>query len=303
MYHDDVLLVSMKKVLVIRLLVSAALLLILFFFWTSFSNTHSFFKKGLCERGVLCVSFLDVGQGDATFIESPSGVQVLIDGGPGSNVLRQLAKHMRFFDRTIDVVVATHPDKDHIAGLVDVLLRYEVSTIVLTENNSATPAATQFESLVEQEDAEIIYARRGQTFDLGMGALLTTLFPDRNPEDLESNTASIISRLTYGETSFVFTGDAPQSVERYLVSLYGIGLQSDVLKVGHHGSKTSTAETFVSAVDPDYAVISSGKNNRYGHPHQQVVDILDASDIETKNTAYSGSIMFRSDGNSVEFIQ
>lgn len=248
---------------------------------------------------MLTVSFLDVGQGDATFIESPSGTQVLIDGGKNSMVLRELSQAMGFFDRDIDMVVITHPDLDHIGGLIDVLKKYEVKTIVMTENENDTPAVEVLKDAIKNENAEVILARTGQVYDLGEGAMLTVLFPDRDPTHLESNTASIVAILTYGDSEFLLTGDSPKGIEEYLVSIHGSGLQSDVLKVGHHGSKTSTADTFVSAVSPALAIISAGKDNQYGHPHTEVTSLLSARSIPYKNTADEGSIILFSDGEKI----
>ncbi len=257
------------------------------------------------KRGELRVTIFDVGQGDAIFIESSTGRQALIDGGPpDGGVLRQLSERMGFFDRSLDFVLATHPDKDHIGGLPDVLARYDVAEIVLTENRGESAAAEAFLAGVETEGAAITYARRGMVFDLGAGALLTILFPDRDPSFLESNTASIVARLTFGESEFLFTGDSPQSIEDYLVILDGgapsagwrSGLASDVLKVGHHGSRTSTSEFFLSVVRPEYAVISAGKGNQYGHPHAEVLAALREAGAEIQNTAESGSVTFVSDG-------
>ena len=269
--------------------IGAVMLLVALFFLGETSGTRD---------PVLSVYFLDVGQGDATLIESPDGTQVLIDGGPDSSVLRELGKILGFFDRDIDMIIATHPDADHIGGLIAVLDRYTVGTIVLTQNNSDTPAAGLFLEQVQREGAEIIDARSGQMFTFG-GAELRILFPDRDVSGLESNTASIVSQLVYGNTEFLFTGDSPKAIEEYLVGVYGDGLRSDVLKIGHHGSKTSTAEAFASTVDPDYGIISAGKDNTYGHPHQEVLDTLRSRGVETKNTAEVGSILIESDGTSV----
>jgi competence protein ComEC len=253
---------------------------------------------------LLRVTFLDVGQGDATFIESPTGTQVLIDGGKGSVVLDPLQKVMGFFDRDIDMVVATHPDMDHIGGLIDVLKRYNVSTILITENVSDTPAFETFLGEVKNEGAQILYARRGEIYDLGRGeagsTTLSILFPDHDPSGLESNTSSIVARLAYGESEYLLTGDSPQEIEEYLVSI-GTSLQSDVLKAGHHGSKTSSAESFVSAVAPMYAIFSAGKDNSYGHPHREVVDRFTAHGVIQKNTADQGSIFSESDGKVILF--
>ena len=240
----------------------------------------------------------------STFIESPTGTQVLIDGGKGSSVLGALSSAMGFFDRDIDMVIATHPDMDHVAGLIDVLRRYEVETILLTENKSDTPAFTTFLEAVQEEGATVVYARRGQVFDLGRGELgsttLSILFPDRDPSMLESNMSSIVARLVYGQSEYLLTGDSPEEIEAYLVDS-GVMLQSDVLKAGHHGSKTSSSEVFVSAVAPTYAIFSAGKNNSYGHPHKEVIDRFTARNVIQKNTAEEGSIYSVSDGVSILF--
>lgn len=251
------------------------------------------------SRSELTVSFLNVGQGDATFIESPTGVQILIDGGPDRSVLRELAAIMPWHDRTIDVVIATHPDADHISGLVDVLQRYEVSHILEPGVKHDTPQAESMLKSVAAENAEYTLARRGHAIDLGGGAFLEILFPDRDANDFETNTASIVARLVYGETSFLFTGDSPASIEKYLVALDGKALESDVLKVGHHGSNTSSALLFVGFVAPSRAVISRGCDNRYGHPHQEVLATLERFEIEVKDTCKDGTVTFISDGTQV----
>lgn len=269
-------------------------------------TTLTIFARGQDEeKGLLQVTFFDVGQGDATFIESPSGTQVLIDGGKGGSVLSSLHTAIGFFDTDIDMVVATHPDMDHIGGLIDVLKKYTVHTILMTENMSDTPAFHMFLEKVKEEGVKVRYARRGQVYDLGFGpqgsTTLTILFPDHDPSGLESNTASIVARLVYGKSEYMLTGDSPKEIEEYLVSIGTSTLVSDVLKVGHHGSRTSSAETFVTAVDPLYAIISSGKDNTYGHPHREVTDLLRVHNIQQKNTADEGSIRTFSDGNVLWF--
>ncbi len=277
-------------------------------------------KRGILLLGIVLISFgvwaavlfstpnqtkyfqahyLDVGQGDATFFETPDGVQVLIDGGRDASVLRMLASEMSFFDRTIDIVIATHPDSDHIAGLIDVLKRYEVKTIVLTENESDTPTAAAFAAAVSTEGAQLIYARAGQEFQLGASTTLTILFPDRNPAGFESNASSIVSKVQYGDIGFMVTGDSPQSIEEYLVRKMGDELESEVLKAGHHGSKTSSSEEFIEAVAPQYAVISAGTDNSYGHPHQEVMDRLKSRHLKILETAKEGTITLISDGEKV----
>jgi len=252
------------------------------------------------QPGKLTVSFLDVGQGDAIFIESPSGVQVLVDGGPGRSVLRRLGRSMGFFDRNLDVVIATHPDADHIGGLPDVLERYDVSFILDPGVVHDTGFYDEFVRRAREEDnAEYITARRGQVINLGDGAYLRILFPDRDVRGVETNDGSIVAQLVYGETKVLLSGDAPKSLERYVTFLDGVSLHSDVLKAGHHGSHTSSDEMFVGFVSPKYAVFSRGCDNRYGHPHAEVLETLDRFEIETLDTCKLGTITFESDGERV----
>jgi len=251
------------------------------------------------RNGILTVSFLDVGQGDAVFIDAPSGRQVLIDGGKGRVVLRELGKQMPWHDRTSDVVVATHPDQDHIGGLVDVLVRYTVDAIIESSVFDDGSDAKAFEEASEREGAARLVAERGQIIHLGGGAYLEILFPDRDVSGLETNTGSVIARLVYGETAFMLTGDSPQSIEKYLVQLNGEALASNVLKVGHHGSKTSSHESFVGFVSPEYAVFSRGCDNSYGHPHADVRALFDRFEIDTLDTCEEGTITFVSDGRSI----
>lgn len=252
------------------------------------------------KHGVLTVSFLDVGQGDAIFITSPTGRQVLIDGGPGTEVLRKLGKTMPWYDRSIDLVIGTHADMDHIGGLIEVLPRYRVQTAVVPTTYGSTDAwRTYLDKLKQESGARVLAAERGETFQLGGGAYLEVLFPDRNIPNIETNTGCIVTRLVYGETAFILPCDAPSSIENYLVLLGGNALKSNVLKAGHHGSKTSSAALFVGMVDPQYAVFSRGCDNTYDHPSPETVATFQTFNIPTLDTCTDGTITFVSDGKSV----
>lgn len=250
---------------------------------------------------LLTVSFLDVGQGDAIFIEAPNGNQLLIDGGKGSQVLRGLGRTMGFFDRSIDVVLATHPDMDHIGGLPDVFSRYAVSYALVSGVADEGSDEKALEQAIGAEGLAPILARRGMriVLDKTRGVALHILFPDRDVSQVESNTGSIVAQLTYGSTAFMLTGDSPQAIEEYLVGKDGAALKSNVLKLGHHGSRTSNSEEFLDVVHPDYAIVSAGKDNTYGHPHPEVVARVRNSGTAITSTIDSGTIIFESDGTRV----
>lgn len=250
-------------------------------------------------NSLLSVSFLDVGQGDAIFITSPSGNQMLIDGGPDGSVLRQISKEMKIFDRSIDVVLATHPDRDHINGLADVLNRYRVSHYVHSGVESDSSLDEALMEVVRIHDIPEVIARRNMEIDLGGGVLAKVLFPDRDPRGMDTNDASIVLKLTYGNTCFVLSGDAPQTIERYVIGLEKENLKCQVLKAGHHGSKTSTSQEFLYFVKPEIVIFSAGKDNTYGHPHQEVTDRVKNSGAQIFSTAESGTIQIQSDGVKV----
>lgn len=247
----------------------------------------------------LSVSFLDIGQGDAIFVETPDGIQILIDGGPDGTVIRELAKLMKPWDRTIDVVVATHADKDHIAGLVDVLERFTVNLIVMTENAHDTGVANEFRNMAEKEGAEIVFARAGQTWHLGASTTVHVYSPADDPTEWESNASSIVTQIAYGDVAFMLTGDAPLAIEDFMVRQYDVRLRSDVLKLGHHGSRTSTSELFAKTVMPKYAVVSAGRDNRYGHPHPEPITNVSKAGGTVLSTAERGTITFFSNGEEV----
>ena len=263
------------------------------FAWTTYSTASQ-------KDGLLKVYFLDVGQGDAMFIEAPNGNQVLIDGGPDGKVLSELGKVMSFYDRDIDLVALSHPQEDHAAGLIEVLKKYDVKNILWAEGEYNSPIFGAWREAVKEESADEIDAVAGKTIDLGAGAILTILFPAnstagsfvKNPND-----NSVVIMLEYKENRFLFTGDAESATERKLVGM-GTDLKADVLKVGHHGSNTSTTEGFLSEIKPQVAVIEVGAKNRYGHPRKEVLGRLEKNGIKYYRTDTDGTVEIVSDGNN-----
>lgn len=259
-----------------------------------------FISRTLSHRGLLTVSVLNVGQGDAIYIEAPNGAQFIIDGGPGSALLSELGHVMPFFDRTLDGIMITNPDKDHYEGFLALLSRYKVGRVVEAGTYSDTSTYAALEKMIEDKKMPKVIAKRGMKImiDSERGVYIEILFPDRDVSKLSTNDGSIIARLVYGNTSVMLQGDAPEKIESYLLSLDALQLDADILKIGHHGSRTSTALEYVKAVSPNYAVISSGKDNRYGHPHKEVLENLSVLNIPILRTDTDGRITFVSDGNN-----
>jgi competence protein ComEC len=251
------------------------------------------------EDRYLRIYFLDIGQGDAIYVRAPGGHDMLVDGGPGSVVLRRLSEVMPFYDRSLDVVIETHPDADHIGGLPTVMNRYHVGVFVEPGVESGNAIDDEIRRVRGEEGIDSIIARRGMQIDLGGGVSFDILYPDRDVSHLETNTASIVGQVRYGSTTVMLNGDSPKVVETALVRYYGDALRSDVLKAGHHGSHTSSGEEYVRTVSPSYAIISAGKDNRYGHPHKEVVGLFNLLGISILKTSEMGTIECISDGNTI----
>lgn len=251
---------------------------------------------------LLTVAFLDVGQGDAIFIQTPNGHQMLIDGGRDEMVLNKLQAIMPRGDMSIDVVLATHPDADHIGGLPAVLERYQVAEIIDNgKGGKDTRILDEFNTDITLERAHYIHAVHGMrmVLDGEHGVYFDVLYPTASSTSPYTNDMSIVGRLVYGQHEFMLTGDSPIAVEQKLVEWCSKCLKSDVLKAGHHGSRTSTGQAFLDAVDPQYVVISSGKDNSYGHPHKEVIDRLVQKGVSIQKTTESGSVVFQSDGEKL----
>ncbi|MFA5962127.1 MAG: ComEC/Rec2 family competence protein [Parcubacteria group bacterium] len=243
----------------------------------------------------LQVAFLDVGQGDAILI-SQGEKQILIDGGPsGTKLLEKLGEYVPFWDRKIDVVIATHPDADHISGLVDVLKNYSVDQLIESGAQSESQIFAALEKTAEDKKVEKQKARRGMKIKLDDDAQLEIFSPTdgiiSGLKKDDTNSASVVAKLTFGENSFLFTGDFPLEMESQLVGAK-LPLNSDVLKVAHHGSKSATSEQFLKFVHPSEAVISVGKNNRYGHPTAEVLERLKNENVKILRTDVSSDVVY-----------
>ena len=237
------------------------------------------------------LAMLDIGQGDSLLVTAPSGAQMLIDGGKDSAVLTQLGKVMPAGDRFIDVVIATHPDADHIGGLPLVLRRYRVGLYLTSQVASDSQVYKDLNQLIIDRKIPAYFVRKGMVVRLDPVTRFTVLFPNRDTTGWETNTASVVGRLDIGQSSGLLTGDSPTSIETYLTRTTPQLLDVDVLKLGHHGSKTSSSEDFLRAASPDLALISAGVNNRYGHPATEVIERLKSLKIPWVSTQDKGTVV------------
>ena len=250
----------------------------------------------------LTVRFLDIGQGDSILISTDDGKHVLIDGGPDGAVLSKLGTYLPAWDRTIDVVVATHMHSDHIGGLIDVLERYEVEHIIEGFESYDSATFTAWRAAVRDEGSVVTEAVADTVISLGSSISLTVIYPNESRAGLETrdaNSESVVVLLRHNDVSMLFTGDAETDNEAEMVSGNRL-IPVDVLKVGHHGSKTSTTEAFLSVVHPQVALISVGAGNRYGHPHQVTLSRLERHGIPYYRTDQHGDVTITSDGHSFQ---
>ncbi len=251
--------------------------------------------------GGLKVVFFDIGQGDSIFIESPQKHQILIDGGPSNKVIEKLGFEMPFWDKKIDLIILTHPDYDHLRGLLDVLDNYTVGNIMWTGELSEGKTFESWQEKIKKEGANIFLTKAGDKITAG-DVKIDILYPfDLLKEDSKNNNeTSIVGRLVFGSTSFLFTGDASKKNEQEII-LTNQSIESNVLKIAHHGSKYSTSKEFLASVKPNLAVISVGANNSYGHPTSEVLSALTEFGIKVIRTDEQGDIEMLSDGNLINY--
>ncbi|XZJ11840.1 ComEC/Rec2 family competence protein [Clostridium perfringens] len=247
----------------------------------------------------LMISYMDVGQGDAVYIKV-NGNDILIDAGPRSNskeLLEQLkAKNIDDFE----LVIATHPHEDHIGGMVDVFKEYEVKAFYSPKITHTTKTYENLVKAVKDEGLKTKELKGGMVIDLGEGAKFEVFTPQKSEYE-ELNDYSPIMKLSFGDTSYLFTGDAEKLAEEEALAKYKTSLDSDVIKFGHHGSSSSSSNAFIEAVSPKYGIISCAKDNKYGHPHRETLDIIKKYNIKTFRTDTDGEIILTSDGKSINF--
>ena len=297
-------------------IVSSLVLLLLVAVWMWGKEFYG--RNEVLARIYVC----DVGQGDATYIRFSFGVDMLIDGGPTKRVLDCLAGAMPFYDREIDVVMLTHPQADHLNGLVEVVKRFEVGMFVTSPAGNETEKFRELTDELSEKQIQVVNLYSGQSLSLGEGAKMEMIWPERSwvadklcspstcpilssreepvlgvTTDSNLNDFSLMGILTVGDFDMLFTGDGDERIQDEILAMgWGKGKSIEVMKIPHHGSKTGLDNEFLSRFKPLLGVISVGKDNRYGHPAAEMIDMLEEGGVEVRRTDSQGTVVVETDG-------
>ena len=265
---------------------------------------------------ILETDFLDVGQGDAILIKTPKGQTVLIDGGPDNKVLEKLGKYLQPLQKRIDLIILTHPHADHVSGLIEVLRRYSVGLVVLNGVYLKTDNYDQFLNAIEDNKVKVLIAEAGEAIHFDKDLEFDILSPNKNLAGLafnknsesfgtagdDVNDTSIVGKLIFNDFSIMFMADATSKIENQILA-YGDNLKSDILKVGHHGSKYSSFPIFLKTVAPKAGIIEVGVKNFYGLPSQAALSRFKMFGANIFRTDQNGDIRVLSDGFTADIYK
>jgi competence protein ComEC len=262
-------------------------LAILFFVLVSLFN---YYRESDAQTIKLC--FFDVGQGDMEMIQTPGNKRIIIDGGPNESAISKIDKVVPFYDRKIDAIILTHPHADHLVGLISLLKNYEVKSLYFTGVTHNTSEYLEFLKLVKEKNIEVHVVKSGDYIELDNNIRLSFLFPMKDISDEKTdnlNDTSIVARLTWGEESALFMGDLESDGQDELLES-GKYVNSDLIKIAHHGSNDSANQKFIDAVSPEIALISVGRDNKFGHPSQILLNLL--NNVKIYRTDQDGDMEF-----------
>ncbi len=268
----------MNKAILIILIISSILLFTLF-----------------KQENNLIVHFLDIGQGDCILIRTPAGQNILIDGGADNKPLSEIAKVLPWWDRTIDYIVITHYHADHMMALIELLNKYKVKQILVTDHQPDDLLYRTWSEKLAEYNLEATVVQAGQTFIIEDNLSWQIIIADGYHKDYNDN--SIVIRLSFKDIDYLFTGDLPTVQEKRILNT-NLVLESEILKVAHHGSKYSSSQAWLQAINPELCVIQSGEDNKFGHPHQEAVDRFKGIDCQIKDNQVDSTIIVVSDGQS-----
>ena len=279
----------MKKIIKILVGAVTVLSILLFITWQSADNQE------------LQIHFFDIGQGDGILIRTPSQQNIVIDGGPDNSFITKLGQALPFYDQKIDLMVLTHPHDDHIFGLVEVLKRYKVKQVLYSGVLHTTDAYLEWLNQILEKEIQLKIAMAGQqfVFDEAELKVIYPIFSQKNQKVKNLNNSSVVVQLIFNEVKVLFTGDLEKEFEEEILQLTNFNLESQVIKLGHHGSDTSSSEEFVKAIDPEYAVIQVGQDNKFGHPSLRVLKRMERLGVNIYRTDIDGDIIIATDGERI----
>lgn len=249
------------------------------------------------ENGQLCIKYIDVGQGDSEFIMLPNGETILIDAGEKGSGKKVVSAIKDMSVDKIDYLIATHPHADHIGGMPEVIDSFDIGKVYMPRADYSSKTYLTVLEKIDEKNLKITAVKTG-TNVISSDELSAEFIAPASGKYNSLNDFSAVLKLTYGDTSFLFTGDAEANSEQEMLES-GFDLSADILKVGHHGSDTSSSEKFLDAVSPEYAVISCGLNNDYSHPSENTLDKLSAINTKVFRTDKMGTITVYSDGHTI----
>ena len=310
-----------KKLLIFILFISVVAVVSILIGYKVKEEVNMFIKKepipllgSVSKDDVMKVHFLDIGQGDATLIDFPNGEQMMIDCAKDSGVLEALGRVMPFYDRTIEYMIITNPDRDHYAGCIDVLRRFDVKHIMYSGFEKKDTMWKSFLTVGGEEKktgAEMTIVTSTKMWSVGE-VQVEFLYPDHDialdpsvpssTEKFSVNNTSIVTKISYGSQDIIFPGDAEATEERYLVQKYGNTLDVEVVKLAHHCSQSSSITEFLAATTPAEVVCSSGAGNSYGHPHQRVLRRAERIGAHIWRTDLNGDILMTITKDAIESL-
>jgi len=258
-----------------------------------FITVGSLYFIGSLTYNKFQLSFLDVGQGDSIFVRTPDDYIILIDGGPGANILEALAEVLPLYTRTLDLVVLTHPHADHVNGLVEIVKRYNIKKALLVGTDYENAYYNKMLEVLNEKKIPVIFADSSRDLKVGKYVYLDIIWPtkksSKNNENV--NNASLAMRIVFKDKIIFLGGDAEKEEEKEILES-GFEINSDILKAGHHGSRTASAKEFLNSVTPQIVVIQSGKDNKFGHPHAETLQTLFDKGIQIRRNDLEGRIDF-----------
>jgi competence protein ComEC len=245
--------------------------------------------------GLMYLHMLDVGQGDAFLLQTVDNKYILIDGGPSSNLIDVMADYMPFWQKRLDLVIATHGDSDHIGGLVELGERYDIDDFIYNGESKNTLIYEELMRNINLNGVDISIAQSGEEIRVGCCMEIDILWPDSiNIEDSNDRSVSVIAR--YKDFDIYMAGDLGYKYEEKISN--NLGVDIEVMKLSHHGSRTSTSSKVIDNINPQITLISAGKDNKFGHPHKEVIDLLDKNNIIQYRTDIQGTVSIKSDGSN-----